>query len=112
MGSGKATIFGRAAAPACRTAALFPIADRGGPVLGICNGLQILCEAGLLPGALSRNDSLRFVCRTVPIRVETSSSPVTGRLTPGEVLEIPIKHGEGRYVVDDDTRTRVKIRRQ
>jgi len=75
-------------------------ADDGGPVLGICNGFQILCEAGLLPGALSRNDSLRFVCRPVTIRVETSATPVTGRLLPGETVEIPIKHGEGRYVVD------------
>ncbi|MET0799975.1 MAG: phosphoribosylformylglycinamidine synthase subunit PurQ [Actinomycetota bacterium] len=73
-------------------------ADRGGPVLGICNGFQILCEAGLLPGALIRNASLRFICRDVFLRVETSQSPVTADLVPGEVVEIPIKHGEGQFV--------------
>ena len=73
-------------------------ADRGGPVLGICNGFQILCEAGLLPGALIRNASLRFICRNVFLRVETSQTPVTRELVAGEVLEIPIKHGEGQYV--------------
>ena len=73
-------------------------AGRGGPVLGICNGFQILCEAGLLPGALIRNASLRFVCRDVFLRVESSRTPVTTELVPGEVIEIPIKHGEGQYV--------------
>jgi phosphoribosylformylglycinamidine synthase len=73
-------------------------ADRGGPVLGVCNGFQILCEAGLLPGALIRNRSLRFVCRNVHLRVETSLTPFTGALVAGEVLEIPIKHGEGQWV--------------
>jgi phosphoribosylformylglycinamidine synthase len=76
-------------------------ADRGGPVLGICNGFQILCESGLLPGALIRNRSLRFVCREVHLRVETSRSAVTGGLVPGEILEVPIKHGEGQFVVPD-----------
>ncbi|MEX2274975.1 MAG: phosphoribosylformylglycinamidine synthase subunit PurQ [Actinomycetota bacterium] len=83
-------------------------ADRGGPVLGICNGFQILCEAGMLPGALSRNDSLRFVCRPVSIRVETSGTPVTGRLLPGETVEIPIKHGEGRYVAGKEELRRIE----
>jgi len=73
-------------------------AEGGGPVLGICNGFQILCEAGLLPGALARNASLRFVCRVVSLRVETAQTPITADLVPGELLEIPIKHGEGRYV--------------
>ena len=74
-------------------------AERGGPVLGICNGFQILCESGLLPGALIRNASLKFVCRWVHLRVETSQTPVTADLVPGEVLEIPIKHGEGQFIV-------------
>ena len=73
-------------------------AGRGGPVLGICNGFQILCEAGLLPGALIRNRSMRFVCREVFLRVETSESVVTGGSPVGEVLAIPIKHGEGQFV--------------
>ncbi|HEY7401196.1 MAG TPA: phosphoribosylformylglycinamidine synthase subunit PurQ [Actinomycetota bacterium] len=74
--------------------------NRGGPVLGICNGFQILCESGLLPGALIRNASLRFVCRWVHVRVESSQTPVTAELVPGEVLEVPVKHGEGRFVLD------------
>jgi phosphoribosylformylglycinamidine synthase len=69
----------------------------GGPVVGICNGFQILCEAGLLPGALIRNASLRFVCRVVTLRVETSLSALTSGLVPGELLNIPIKHGEGQF---------------
>jgi phosphoribosylformylglycinamidine synthase subunit PurQ / glutaminase len=73
-------------------------AERGGPVLGICNGFQILCESGLLPGALIRNASLRFVCRHVHLRVETSASAVTRDLVGGETLEIPVKHGEGQFV--------------
>ena len=73
-------------------------AGRGGPVLGICNGFQILCEAGLLPGALIRNRSMRFVCREVFLRVETRGSVVTGGSPVGEVLAIPIKHGEGQFV--------------
>jgi phosphoribosylformylglycinamidine synthase I len=77
------------------------LADRGGPVLGICNGFQILCESGLLPGALIRNASLKFVCRWVHLRVETSQTPVTADLVPGELLEIPIKHGEGQFIVGE-----------
>jgi phosphoribosylformylglycinamidine synthase I len=76
-------------------------ADGGGPVVGICNGFQILCESGLLPGALIRNRSLRFVCRDVLLRVETSSTPITTELTPGEIVEMPIKHGEGQFVASD-----------
>src|SRR5262245_435682 len=73
-------------------------AEAGGPVVGICNGFQILCEAGLLPGALIRNRQLRFVCRWVDVRVETSASPLTGELVPGDVLKVPVKHGEGQFV--------------
>src|SRR5439155_8344036 len=73
-------------------------AEGGGPVVGICNGFQILCEAGLLAGALIRNRSLRFVCRMVRVRVETSRSPLTADLVPGEVLAVPVKHGEGQFV--------------
>jgi phosphoribosylformylglycinamidine synthase subunit PurQ / glutaminase len=83
-------------------------AARGGPVLGICNGFQILCEARLLPGALIRNASLRFICRTVFLRVETSRTPVTSELLPGEVVEVPIKHGEGQYVATPDQLRRIE----
>jgi phosphoribosylformylglycinamidine synthase len=69
----------------------------GGPVLGICNGFQILCEAGLLPGVLRPNESLRFVSRDVALRVERAASPFTSRCAPGQRLVIPVKHGEGCY---------------
>jgi phosphoribosylformylglycinamidine synthase subunit PurQ / glutaminase len=77
-------------------------ADGGGPVLGICNGFQILCEAGLLPGALIRNRQLRFVCKPVDIRVETTASVATQGLVPGEVLRIPVKHGEGQFIATEE----------
>ena len=73
-------------------------ADVGGPVLGTCNGFQVLCEAGLLPGALLRNRDLAFICDDAQhVRVERASAPFTSRATAGQVLRIPIKHGEGRY---------------
>ena len=75
----------------------------GGLVLGICNGFQILCEAGLLPGALVRNRSLSFVCDLVTVRVETTDTFLTHGCRAGEVLELPVKHGEGCYVADEDT---------
>jgi phosphoribosylformylglycinamidine synthase len=78
-------------------------AQAGGLVLGICNGFQILCEAGLLPGALVRNRSLSFVCDLVTLRVETSDTPFTFGCRPGELLTMPIKHGEGCYVADETT---------
>ena len=74
----------------------------GGFVLGICNGFQILCEVGLLPGALTRNASLRFRCRPVHLRVETIESPFTNAYSPGQVLSIPIAHGEGNYTAPDE----------
>jgi len=80
--------------------AIRSFAADGGPVLGICNGFQVLCEAHLLPGALTRNAGLRFVHRIQHIRVEGRSAWTAG-IEPGEVLQIPIKNGEGRYVHDD-----------
>ncbi|MBI3189531.1 MAG: phosphoribosylformylglycinamidine synthase subunit PurQ [Ignavibacteriales bacterium] len=78
-------------------------ANRGGTVIGICNGFQILCEAGLLPGALLRNEGLSFVCKFVNLRVENAETMFTNRCQTGEVLSIPIAHGEGNYYVDDAT---------
>ncbi len=75
----------------------------GGPVLGICNGFQVLCEAGLLPGALTRNEGLRFVCRDVALTIETADTAWTRAFSPGQVAIIPAKHGEGRYVADAST---------
>lgn len=72
-------------------------ANRGGYVFGVCNGFQILCEAGLVPGALLHNDTQKFICRNVNIRCETSNSLVTSAIEPGQVLTIPIAHGEGRF---------------
>ena len=80
------------------TAAVREFAEAGGLVLGICNGFQILCEAGLLPGALLRNESLRFVCRDVPLIVERDDLPFTRRCTAGRRLVLPVKHGDGRYL--------------
>lgn len=82
-------------------------ASSGRPVLGVCNGFQILCEAGMLPGALIRNRGLAFICRRVQIRVETSSTPFTSGIEAGEVLEVPIKHGEGQFVADPETLARI-----
>ena len=73
-------------------------ADAGGPVLGICNGFQVLCEAGLLPGALMRNARLAFVSRPVRVRVETDDTPFTAAFQPGAIFRVPVAHGEGRYV--------------
>ena len=81
-------------------AAVKRFAEAGGPVLGICNGFQILCEAGLLPGVLVRNHHLHFVCDAPRVRVERSCAPFTSRATQGEVLCLPIKHGEGAYFAE------------
>ena len=78
-------------------------ADGGGRVLGICNGFQILLEAGLLPGAMLKNVQLKFVCRHVHIRVETAATPYTARCAPGRVLRVPVAHHEGNYYADEAT---------
>ena len=78
-------------------------ADDGGLVLGICNGFQILCEAGMLPGALTRNASLQFRCQPAWLRVEQNRSRFTAASQVGDILQIPVSHGEGRYVADEET---------
>jgi len=78
-------------------------ASDGGPVVGICNGFQILTEAGLLPGALQKNAGLKFLCTTVAVRVETDNSVLTGAADVGTILHLPINHFEGNYVCDDVT---------
>jgi phosphoribosylformylglycinamidine synthase I len=75
----------------------------GGLVLGVCNGFQILCEAGLLPGVLQRNAGMRFVCRPVHVRVENTDTPFTSAAKPGQVLQMPIAHGDGNYFCDQAT---------
>ena len=80
----------------------------GGPVLGICNGFQVLCEAGLLPGALLRNRDLHFVCDFVHVRVERAGTPFTSRARSGQVLRLPVKHGEGAYHVRPEELARLE----
>ena len=87
-------------------------ARSGGLILGICNGFQILVESGLLPGALMRNRQLRFLCRQVHIRVENTSTPFTCAARPGEVLQIPIAHGEGSYFCDPATLAELERNKQ
>jgi phosphoribosylformylglycinamidine synthase len=94
------------------TAATVEFAAAGGLVLGICNGFQILCEAGLLPGVLRPNDSLAFVCRDVPLRVERADTPFTSRCDVGQALTIPVKHGEGLWYADDDLYAELEARGQ
>jgi phosphoribosylformylglycinamidine synthase len=111
--------------------AIAEFAAAGGPVLGICNGFQVLCEAGLLPGALLRNEELRFICRQVDLLADGSvaeapsgqlltpeghqvntRSPFLAGIEPGEVLSIPVKHGEGRYYAPEETLDEVEARGQ
>jgi len=83
-------------------------AKRGGPVLAICNGFQIACEAGLLPGALLRNASLKYICEWVRLRVENTDTLFTNRYSAGDHLRIPIAHGDGRYTADAETLDRLE----
>ena len=93
-------------------AAVRDFAEAGGLVLGICNGFQILCEAGLLPGALRPNESLSFVCRNVPLTVERADTPFTSRCAPGQRLVIPVKHGEGSWFADEELYAELEANRQ
>lgn len=87
-------------------------AELGKPVLGVCNGFQILLEAGLLPGAMRRNDSLKFICRPVLLEVKNSNTMFTNQYAPGEVVKIPIAHGEGNYYCDETTLAELKANNQ
>ena len=87
-------------------------AGEGGLVLGICNGFQVLCEMGLLPGALQRNESLRFACKWTHLRTEATDTPFTNVLEEGQVIEVPIAHGEGNYFAEPDVLDRLEAHRQ
>lgn len=87
-------------------------AEAGKPVLGVCNGFQILLEAGLLPGAMRRNENLKFICRTVELKVENNESMFTAGYEKGEVIHIPIAHGEGNYYCDEETLQELKNNNQ
>ena len=82
--------------------------ERGGLLLGVCNGFQILCESGLLPGVLMRNAALKFICKDVYLRVERSDTPFTRGYNAGQVIRVPVAHGEGNYVTDADTLERIE----
>jgi len=88
------------------------VADAGKPVLGVCNGFQILTEAGLLPGALLRNTNLKFMCRTVQLKVENNNTLFTNQYEQGQIIHIPIAHGEGNYYCDEETLQSLKDNNQ
>jgi phosphoribosylformylglycinamidine synthase len=101
----------RSGAMAARSPVMRAVVDAAGkgvPVLGVCNGFQVLTEAGLLPGALMRNASQNFICRTVPLRVENSQSLFTGAYDSGEVIEIPVAHHDGNFFADEATLDRIE----
>src|SRR5512140_3437736 len=83
-------------------------ATGGGLVLGVCNGFQILCEAELLPGVLMRNARLKFICHDVHLRVERSDTPFTRGYNAGQVIRVPVAHGEGNYIADEETMRRIE----
>lgn len=87
-------------------------ANEGGLVIGICNGFQVLCESGLLPGALLRNESLRFACQWTHLRTENVHTPFTGALREGQVIQVPIAHGEGNYFAEDAVLDRLEANNQ
>ena len=93
-------------------AAVRSFADRGGPVLGICNGFQVLLEAGLLPGAMVRNDRIKFVSQIVPVRVEQTDTPFTVSCSSRQVLHLPIAHGEGNYYAPPDVLAEIEANKQ
>ncbi len=91
---------------------LVSFAERGGLILGICNGFQVLVEAGLLPGALLRNMTLHFICKFVSLRVENADTPFTNQYRKGQVVRVPIAHNDGRYFCDEETLRRLEQNRQ
>ena len=101
----------RCGAMAARSPAIKAVAahaERGGNVIGVCNGFQVLTEMGLLPGALMRNRSLKFVCKTVQLKVENENSTFTNAYNQGQVINIPVAHHDGNYFVDDETLARIE----
>ncbi|MHA1569230.1 MAG: phosphoribosylformylglycinamidine synthase subunit PurQ [Alphaproteobacteria bacterium] len=100
---------GAIAARAPIIGAVIAAASRGTPILGVCNGFQILCEIGLLPGVLMRNSGLHFICRSIPLRVETTKSVFTRAYREGEVFDCPMAHGDGNYRADAETLKRLNF---
>ena len=92
--------------------AVIGFANNGGKVFGICNGFQILCEAGLLPGALLRNTNMKYVCKNIHLKTQTKNSLLTQTIVPGTVLKVPIAHGDGRYYADKATMKTLKDKDQ